>query len=158
MGQPARERTLKRIFLALLILCGGGHAESIGEQNHNPGNIRSIHWQQWQGAMGLDPWLHLRFASDEAGFKAIRRVLRAYYYKHHLNTCRGVAYRWIGIHHTQKQKDDYCKMLCQELGAGPDQKLVMDAPWTMQHLARGIVKEETGRNAYPDSLYRQIFN
>lgn len=131
---------------------------TIGEANHNPGNIRSVHWKQWGGAIGIDPYLHIKFISDEAGFSAIKRILLAYSRKHHIHTCRGVAYRWIGKKHTQKQKDDYCAVLCQYTGLEPDSDFIMDTPWTLQHLAHGIVREEIGSDPYPDWLYRKVFN
>ena len=146
------------LFRLLFCLSVAAHSTTIGFQNHNPGNIRSVHWQQWNGAVGIDPWLHVKFRTDEDGFHAIKRILLAYSRKHHIHTCRGVAYRWIGKRHTQKQKDDYCRMLCQELKIGPDINIEMNAPWTLQHLAHGIIREEIGSDPYPDALYQSVFN
>ena len=134
-----------------------GYSTTIGELNHNPGNIRSIHWKQWGGAIGIDPYLHVKFISDEAGFRGIKRILLAYDRKYHIHTCRSVAYRWLGKGHSEKQKQDYCAMLVQELKIGPDQAFIMDTPWTLQHLAHGIIRQEIGKDPYPDALYKRVF-
>lgn len=62
----------------------GVHGDVIGLANHNPGNIRAHSIKGWKGAVGLDPWLHIKFKTDLDGLKAIRFVLTAYHRKHHL--------------------------------------------------------------------------
>lgn len=144
-----------KVFL-LLLLTSSCWA-SIGEDNNNPGNIRSHNYKLWHGAIGVDPWMHVKFRDEKCGFLAIKRIIKAYKRKYGFNTCRQVACRWLGNGHTDKQRDDYTKMLCQSLGVGQDQSIDLSCSWTQKRLCHGIIRQECGRDIYPQSLYDEVF-
>ena len=135
--------------------------EIIGVTNSNPGNIRSHNWHWWRkhGAVGVDPWKHLIFATDEDGMKALRYVLKGYQRKG-FRTIERITARWVGPSHSTaaiRGRNGYMQRLTQETGLLPDDEVDMDDPWTLAVLAHAIVWAENGANPYPASLYQRVF-
>ena len=151
---------MKHLFLALLlalaVTAGAASSETIGIANHNPGNLRDIHWRAWKGAVGIDKYMHMKFRSDFWGLRAIRLNLESYGAEGH-DTPRKVAVRWGSLKATPAQRAEYTLMLCNFTGCKADEKLNMNDRQVLKRLARGIVREENGADPYSASLYDRAF-
>lgn len=70
-------------------------AQTRGERNHNPLNIRRSDGTRW---LGQCPKQHdrefVQFQSDLFGFRAAFRILRTYFRLQNIDTLRGIIYRW----------------------------------------------------------------
>lgn len=143
-------------ILVLLLMGSVLRAGPIGVSNHNPGNIRDVRWRQWQGAVGIDPYLHIRFKSDFWGLRAIRVNLTSYAAAG-VNTPYGIGARWGSLKATKAQRMDYCRMLCQVTGAKAGDRLDLMDPAVMKRVAHGIVRQENGSDPYPARLYDRVF-
>lgn len=133
-----------------------GYEPTIGIANHNPGNIRDPRWQAWKGSVGVDPWGHIIFSDKRWGLRAIRMNLAAYR-KRGIRTPREIAERWGSAEAGAAEKSGYTRMLCQAIGAWPDQPLDMMDPHTLRRIARGIVRQENGRDPYTAADYARAF-
>lgn len=152
---------MKAILLALLIWSSAGNSAVIGLENHNPGNIRAHSIRGWKGAVGLDPWLHIKFKTDLDGLKAIRFVLTAYDRKHHLTRLDDIVWRWVGPAKNKaqrKQKEGYLRCIVQHTGIKADGMVDLKDRNIQARLARAIVIGECGFDPYPWSLYREAFD
>jgi hypothetical protein len=167
-----------RIFLFMLLFAGsakceaahlvreaeadaGVYGEVIGIVNHNGGNIRAHSIKGWPGAVGLDPWLHIKFKTDLDGLKAIRKVLTAYDRKHHLTRLNAIVWRWVGPAKNEaqrKQKEGYLRAIVQHTGIGADGVVDLKDRNIQARLARAIVIGECGRDPYKWSLYQEAFS
>jgi hypothetical protein len=152
---------IKLVPFLILFAVSICRAESIGIQNHNPGNITGKNWRAWNGAIGLDPWHHLIFKDDEHGFLAMRKVLRRYYLHYHLETIPGIVNRWIGPpknHREMLEKRDYLLSFYQRMGVTSASKLDLRDPDTIESLAHAIVYGENGSDPYSEDLYQKVFH
>jgi hypothetical protein len=152
---------MRLLFLALLICSSTVNGAVIGLENHNPGNIRAHSIKGWKGAVGLDPWLHIKFKTDLDGLKAIRFVLTAYGRKHKLKTLDAIGWRWVGPAKNarrRKQKEGYLRALSQYSGIKPGGFVDLKDRNVQARLARAIVIGECGYNPYPWSLYQEAFD
>lgn len=146
--------------LLALPLCGLLHAAPIGIANHNPGNIRSLHPWLWRGAIGKDARDHLIFRDDLTGLLAMKKILRAYYFQHHLVNVSSIVDRWVGHPKTAAQvaeETGYLLAVAQRAGVAPNERLWLEDHRMMSNLARAIIYAENGEQPYPASLYRQAF-
>lgn len=146
--------------LSLLLLCGSLHSATIGIENHNPGNIISYDYRQWHGATGTDEWGHLVFPDDEHGLIAIRRVLRAYYYKHKIRNVSGIVNRWVRRPKTEAEIQavrNYILCVCQRAKVKPNQRLWLNDNEMMASIAKAIVFAENSSDPYPEDLYKKVF-
>ncbi len=146
-----------RLIALLLFWVGTLGAAPIGIQNSNPGNVVPWNWHTWSGATGLDPYGHAIFKDDLHGFRAIKRVLKCYDKKHHIDTPYAIAKRYINKKATVQVRLEYAKTLCQFTGGGAHDKLDMRDKRVLMALAHGIVRHENGMDPYPESLYRRVF-
>lgn len=146
-----------RFLILALLLAGRVDATPLGILNHNPGNISSKSPQAWSGAIGTDSWGHLIFKDDLHGLKAIRRVLKAYWTKHGINTPRKVAKRWISNKASAEEVAQYAKVLCEFTKTGLDDTLDMTDPNILRKLARGIVKGENSISPYSHHTWDKAF-
>ncbi len=142
---------------AWLTLSCGLLAEPIGIQNHNPGNVIYANWHKWPGAVGVDPWGHLKFRDDLHGLRAIKKVLRTYDRKHGIKTTYQIVSRYINKKATHQVRLDYAKTLCQFTHKKPDDILDMKDPRILYLLAKGIVRHECGKDPYSKILYERVF-
>ena len=148
---------MRLILAVLLALTIHAHA-SIGTDNHNPGNIRSWHPNVWAGAVGVDRWHHLRFAADEDGIRAMRRVLRAYNHKG-VRTVAGIVNRWVGPKHGTVAilaVRGYLLRVAKDMGTTG--QIDLSDNEVMGRLAKSIIYAENGVQPYPESVFRKIFH
>ena len=151
----------KKIILSLLLVSGGMYGKTIGIENHNGGNIRVHSIKGWSGAVGLNEWKHIIFATDLDGIRAIRRVLRGYDRKHRLDKLGPICWRWVGPAKTYEQllqKKGYLRSICQKMNMTETSFVDLRDRHVMMRLAKAIVYSENGSQPYPDSLYREAFN
>jgi hypothetical protein len=150
-----------RYLILIFALAANSHADTIGIDLHNPGNIRAHSIKGWHGAIGLDPWLHIHFKTDLDGMKAMRKVLTAYDRKHHLKTLEAIGWRWCGPPKSaaqRKQKEGYLRALSQYSKIPLDGHVDLKDRNIMARVARAIVIGENGRDPYPWSLYQEAFD
>lgn len=153
-------KKLSVLIFALCLLAGAGNAGTRGQNNCNPGNVKSKtaqSWHKWPGAVGADDVGYLVFKHPIDGVRAIVINLKAYRDKHKIRTCIEIVYRWTNTDATPKQVWEYASFLAQRLGVKPGQRLNMWDSDTLEALTRGIVHFENGVDPYPESLYRRVF-
>jgi len=63
---------------------------------NNPGNIRRVQGQKWQGEIVPAPWVpgFVTFSSLSYGWRALIKLLQTYINKYGLNTIEKIIYRW----------------------------------------------------------------
>jgi hypothetical protein len=159
------------LALALFILCmvtvsvtrpQTPYPSPLGIVNSNPGNIRSNNWHWWKkhGAVGVDPWKHLIFATDQQGLAAIKFVLEGYRRKG-FTTIEKITARWVGPSNSKKAmagKYGYMMRLVQDTGLKPSDEIDMNDPETLATLAGAIVFAECGADPYTEEMYHKVFN
>lgn len=66
-----------------------------GQRNHNPLNIRRSRGTRWlgQAAKQRDKEF-VQFQCDLMGYRAAFRIMRTYINQYHLDTIKGIIYRW----------------------------------------------------------------
>ena len=89
-----------------------------GLRLRNPGNIRP--GAGFYGEMGDDGG-YAEFESDEAGIRAIQRLLSTYGSKYGINTLRGLANRYAPP--SENPTSNYLDFLSQKTGIGPDEEI-----------------------------------
>lgn len=149
-----------RATLLIFALASTLGAQTIGEANHNPGNIRSTDYRQWPGAVGVDRWHHLRFRTDLDGIKTMRRILTAYWRKYKINTVAGICGRWTRNPKTVAEKRewfDYARAVAQHAHVKMDAALNMQDRRLLEKVALGIAYAENGELIYPESLFDEAF-
>lgn len=90
-----------------------------GLRLNNPGNIRP--GAGFYGEVGDDGG-YAEFDSDEAGIRAIQRLLRTYGSKHGINTLRGLANRYAPPS-DNNPTGNYIDFLSQQTGIDPDEPI-----------------------------------
>jgi len=114
-------------------------------------------WHTWSGCVGVDPYGHAIFKDDLHGFRAIKKVLRCYDKKHHLNTGYAIVKRYINKNATDAVRLEYARTLSQFTRKGPYDRLDMKNPRVIMALAHGIVRHENGVDPYSEKLYERVF-
>ena len=89
-----------------------------GLRLRNPGNIRP--GAGFYGEMGDDGG-YAEFESDEAGIRAIQRLLSTYGSKYGINTLRGLANRYAPP--SENPTSNYLDFLSEKTGIGPDEEI-----------------------------------
>ena len=89
-----------------------------GLRLRNPGNIRP--GAGFYGEMGDDGG-YAEFESDEAGIRAIQRLLGTYGSKYGINTLRGLTNRYAPP--SENPTSNYLDFLSQKTGIGPDEEI-----------------------------------
>lgn len=89
-----------------------------GLRLRNPGNIRP--GAGFYGEVG-DDGEYAQFASDEAGIRAIQRLLRTYGNEYGINTLRGLANRYAPP--SENPTSNYIDFLSQQTGINPDEEI-----------------------------------
>lgn len=125
-----------------------------GERNNNPGNIE---WhaglQSFLGELG--PELvpagetprFARFATAEAGIRAIGRILRSYREHDDIKTIGFAVARWAPA--GENNAAAYLAAVCEQTGLAADHPLTDDAGDNAE-LVRAIIHQENGRCIYTD--------
>ena len=89
-----------------------------GLRLRNPGNIRP--GAGFYGEMGDDGG-YAEFESDEAGIRAIQKLLSTYGSKYGINTLRGLANRYAPP--SENPTSNYLDFLSEKTGIGPDEEI-----------------------------------
>ena len=134
-----------------------------GIRNNNAGNITSIRWQRWHGAIGFDNDGYLIFRRRIDGIRAVVINLKAYRSKYGIRTPFGIVKRWT---RGQSQVDQikYVRVICERLAyhngvnyVDPYTKIDLNDPEILLSITRSIIYYENGVDPYPDNLYETIF-
>lgn len=119
-------------------------AQTRGERNNNPGNLR--HGSNWLGLAPKQPDADFcTFTDAKYGFRALAKVLLVYRAKG-FDTVRTIVERWAPPN--ENNTDAYVAAVAKCMGCDPDTHLdVMDYT-QMYPLVCAIVRHENGRNNY----------
>ena len=150
---------MKKLLLAFLLLVSTLGAETRGERNFNPGNIRPklpVDFSKWPGSYAIDDYGALRFKKPVQGIRAIVVVLKKYRAKG-VNTPYSIVARWTYGDTTSKQKQQYAKVLCEYTGKRYNQKIDLYVTHNLEMVTRAIIYYENGHDPYPESEYRKVF-
>jgi len=117
-----------------------------GLRNHNPGNVRHIDGQDWQGQVGDDGGFVV-FESPEWGVRAIARVLNSYYYRHGLRNIGAMIARYSPP--TENDTAAYIKAVTDFAGVGADVLLQADQFESIKpKIVEAIIQHENGQQPY----------
>ncbi len=154
----------KAACIALFLIvstCFGACPSTIGIENNNPGNLM-VGRKQWVGAIGRDPWKHIRFDTPENGIRAIKILLGTYKKKYKVTTVERLVGIWIGPVKDdpkhQREAADYLKKMRRYVGVKIGQKIDLADEETLKKVTRAIIKAENYCDPYPESLYDEIFS
>lgn len=117
---------------------------SRGYRNNNPGNIRFIARNPWDGQIGNDGGYGV-YESMLKGTRALGRQLRAYE-KRGLRTVRDIIATWAP--NSENNTYAYVADVAGQLGIDPGEEFAVSQ--SLPELARAIAKHENG---YVDSAY-----
>lgn len=117
-----------------------------GIRNNNPGNLRAT-GDAWQGMVGSDGQ-YVRFATPEAGIRAMGRNLQSYG-ADGVNTVQGVVARWAPAGDAN-DVPGYVAAVSKATGFAPDQKLDLHDRGTLLKLSAAMIQHENGRQPYSD--------
>jgi hypothetical protein len=118
-----------------------------GLRNNNPGNLRFIARNPFNGQVGQDDDGFGVYSSMALGVRAAGKQLLAYG-RRGLNTVRQIASTWAPS--SENDTEAYVLALCSELGVAADQRIDVDAQ--LEELAEGIFRREVGAVAFAASL------
>ncbi len=121
-------------------------------RNHNPGNIKSVPENLWDGEIGIDAGGFCLFKRLENGCRAQILLLIKYYAKHQLHTIEAIVRRWNG----ERQSDlFYVEYVSKMLGI--DDVAVLTRYGQLVELAIAMAQYEAGNRFYPDSYLYQLY-
>lgn len=114
---------------------------SRGYRNNNPGNLRFIASNPWNGQTGNDGGYGI-YDSPQNGTRALGHQLSAY----GLDTVAGIITRWAPS--TENNTSAYITDVSDQLGVGPNDSIDVQA--SLADLAQAIARHENG---YVDASY-----
>lgn len=146
------------VCLSLVSSLDAGYLKPIpiGIQNSNPGNIIPHNYEKWHGAVGVDAYGHAIFKTELHGFRAIKKVFKAYN-RRGIDTTYKLVRRYINLKATEHERLEYCRTIKQFTGLPPHAKLSLKDKKTMLLIAKGIVRHENGMDPYEEKLYQRVF-
>ncbi len=113
-----------------------------GERLHNPGCIRTVKGQVWEGQAEeqTDPDLVV-FKSDHWGLRAMARVLGNYQKRHGLKTVKEIITRWCG----RENAKDYVAFVLERNKWNSEWKLDLTRCHVIIPMMSAIIRWENGR-------------
>lgn len=104
-------------------------AGTLAERNLNPLNVKGT---GWVGQVGSDKYGHAQFCAIEYGIRAAAKVLRSYYYRHGIDTIRGIVRRFA-----EGNQKEYIVFLSRRMGVQPDESfdVVRFIPQLLRHMS-----------------------
>lgn len=120
-------------------------ANTRGERNNNPGNIR-ISPVNWQGKVVGGDAAFETFATPQAGIRALALNLRNYQRNYGLNTVRQIVTRYAPA--SENNTAAYIAAVAAQMGVGPDDALNLEDDAMLERLVAAIITHENGRNIY----------
>lgn len=118
-----------------------------GLRNNNPGNLRFIGRNPWDGQVGDDGAGYGVYSSMEKGVRAAGRQLLAYQ-RRGLRSVRQIISTWAPA--TENDTAAYVKAVSRSLNVAADQRIDVDI--LLDDLATAIFKHELGAVAFAASL------
>lgn len=114
-----------------------------GERNNNPLNIRKARGTRWMGqAAEQHDREYVQFDSMLMGFRAAFRILRTYIKLYHLNTIRGIVFRWAPPE-DGNLTTTYISMVCEITGTHRCEALSFENREQMLKLAAAMARVES---------------
>ena len=125
-----------------------------GMRNNNPGNIKWNDSVKWDGSVGPSKNLdegtpQVVFNSPEMGMRAMALNLMNYQNKYHLDTISQIMSRY-----SPSNAKAAIKNISDGSGIGPDEKINLNDPATLQKIMRAVLVQEQGdsNKLYKDSM------
>lgn len=122
-----------------------------GLADNNPGNLRAMPGATWLGQTGADAHGFVLFDTAEHGLRALARTLLEYYFRHGLDTVRGIIARWAPPA-DGNDTEAYIADVAGRLGAGADASLDLADPTLLAVFVAAIVRHEQGEQPFPPDL------
>jgi len=119
-------------------------ATSRGYRNNNPGNLRFLSANAWNGQIANDAGYGI-YDTPQNGTRALGHQLLAYA-RRGINTVQGIIYTWAPP--TENNTAAYARAVASELGVGVND--VINVAQRLPQLTRAIARHENG---YLDSSY-----
>lgn len=122
-------------------------------RNKNPGNLRFIRTNPFNGQTGDDGQGYGVYSSLLLGTRAAFLNLRNYFTRDGLDTVREIITKWAP--HSENPTTAYIDFVCGQLGVGPDQALRYDVH--SRSLIKAIARFEAGYQPWTDQLYADAY-
>jgi hypothetical protein len=150
---------MKLVLALFLGLTVAAQSETLGIENHNPGNISADSPKElryWPGAIGIDPWRHIKFRTSQDGAEALLKNLRLYRSKHHLHTIRQIIGRWVWHGAQKKEREAYIAFVASRLNVNSEMSLDLSDKNTQLQIARAIARYECGQEYYSETWWKHL--
>ena len=118
-------------LIIAMLFTGVIYSATRGDRNNNPGNIKNVPSQRWQGQVPCrsigqpKETVFACFADKEEGYRALAILLFNYRDLYGLNTVRKIISRYAP--ENENHTENYIEFICDKLGWEPDAQLDMDA-------------------------------
>ncbi len=116
-----------------------------GLRNRNPGNLRHVPSNAWQGEIEPDAGGYCRFDTDHHGLRACALDVLTKW-RRGLTSVRQIIAVYAPV--SENPTERYVAAVAGALGVDPDQALALDAPAELAGLLRAIVRQECGTVPY----------
>ena len=117
-----------------------------GLRNHNPGNIRHVDGNQWNGQTG-DDGSFVIFSEPAYGVRALSKVLNSYYYRHGLHTIAAMINRYAPA--IENNTSSYIDHVAGAVGIGSGDFLgAGQFEMLKPKIIEAIIKHENGQQPY----------
>lgn len=121
-----------------------------GIRNNNPGNLTGDH--SWQGRSGADDKGFVKFATPEAGLRAMAVNLKNQQDMHGLSTVQAIVAKYAPP--TENNTPAYVATVANALGVKPDEKIDLSKPGTLATMMHAMIQHENGVQPYSkDSIF-----
>lgn len=106
----------------------------------------------WQGKIEGDDAQLETFATPKDGVRAIASNLLAYQSQHGLNTVEDIIARWSPP--SENDTPSLIRRAAKELGVDPNDAINLTDGDTLSKLTQAIIKQENGKQPYPNKLIK----
>jgi hypothetical protein len=125
-------------------------APTRGERNNNPGNLRELPGDHWEGERATDDDPEFEeFDAPEDGIRALAKTLLTYQRKHGLATLRQIITRWAPP--SENDTEAYIEAVAGALTVSADQPIDLTDRNLLVDLVKAIICRENGRCIYSDA-------
>jgi len=109
---------------------------------NNPGNIRAIDHDDWDGQIGIDEHGFCIFDTMASGVRALGKVLLTYQDRHELHCVEDWIGRWAPP--AENDTDAYVADVCARTHWRPEEYVDLHVPGNLIALTSAIAHHETG--------------
>ncbi len=129
-----------------------------GQRNHNPLNIRRSRGTRWlgQAAKQRDKEF-VQFQCDLMGYRAAFRIMRTYIKQYHLDTIKGIIYRWAPPE-DGNLTTVYINMVSELSGIRTNAEISFDDEDTMVALVAAMARVESAITNPDMRIVREAYN